>query len=470
MGGYDTGKEVRRPLLPGNKSNQALARKSRNIPVALAATRGLAILFLAVLTCMASLGMYLAVNTLASIKPSDKLEQCAWKSLQSHVSVLDVPSITRQEFLGRQSKLAAALEEADVDAFITEPSASSSYYANISASFELSERPFLVILDKTGQFSYLSPKFEVGRIARLDMVYKDKKVIEWPEEESPYEVLKRETSYKKVMLDEHVRFMIAAGIQATGIEVVPMSQTIQSLRAVKTEAELVILRGINEFTLELVRSLQRCITVGTYQETVEAAAYNLFSAAGVGDGFWAIILFGEQAAFPHGGSRGKKLEDGEFVLIDIGSKLHDYGSDVTRTILPAKSTVSKELLGVWKTVLASQDAAVKLMTINETCSVVDAASRKVIVDAGYGPFFTHRLGHGLGLEMHEHPYLNGANAEKLKAGEVVTNEPGIYVTGEQARVLGKDVGFGVRIEDPILVTADGGLSMTGSRAKSPYEP
>ncbi|PBP25512.1 Creatinase/aminopeptidase [Diplocarpon rosae] len=470
MDGYDTEKEVRRPLLPGSESNQAIAQKPRSIPVALAATRGLVILFLAVLTCMASLGMYLAVNILASNKPSDKLEKCAWKSLQGHVSVLDVPSITRQEFLDRQSKLAAALEEAGVDAFITEPSASSSYYANISASFELSERPFLVILDKTGQFSYLSPKFEVGRIAHLDMVYKDKKVIEWPEEESPYEVLKRETSYKKVMLDEHVRFMIASGIQATGVEVMPMSQTIQSLRAVKTEAELVILRGINEFTLELVRSLQRCITVGTYQETVEAAAYNLFSAAGVGKGFWAIILFGEQAAFPHGGSRGKKLEDGEFVLIDIGSKLHDYGSDVTRTILPAKSRVSKELLGIWKTVHASQDAAVKLMTINETCSVVDAASRKVIVDAGYGPFFTHRLGHGLGLEMHEHPYLNGANGEKLKAGEVVTNEPGIYVTAEQAKVLGKDVGFGVRIEDPILVTADGGISMTGSRAKSPYEP
>ncbi|OWO99439.1 hypothetical protein B2J93_3880 [Marssonina coronariae] len=470
MDGYDAEKEVRKPLLPASKLTHPLAQRPRSKAVAQAATRALVILFLAVLTCMASLGLYLAVNILASKKPSDKLEQCAWKSLRNHVPLLDVPSITRQEFLSRQHKLASALEEAGVDAFITEPSASSSYYANISASFELSERPFLVILDKTGQFSYLSPKFEVGRIAHLDMVYEDKKVIEWPEEDSPYEVLKRETRYKKVMLDEHTRFMIAAGIQATGIEVVPMSQAIQSLRAVKTGAELAILRGINEFTLELVRSLQKCIEVGMNQETVEVAAHNLFSAAGVGKGFWAIILFGEQAAVPHGGLRGKKLEDGEFVLIDIGSKLHDYGSDVTRTILPSKSTVSKELLGIWKTVHASQDVAVKLMTINETCSVVDAASRQVIVDAGYGPYFTHRLGHGLGLEMHEHPYLNGANAERLKAGEVVSNEPGIYVTGEQAKVLGKDAGFGVRIEDPILVTADGGFSMTGSLAKSPYEP
>ena len=80
-------------------------------------------------------------------------------------------------------------------------------------------------------------------------------------------------------------------------------------------------------------------------------------------------------------------------------------------------------MGIWKTVHASQSAAVALMRANETCSDVDAASRKVITDAGYGEFFTHRLGHGLGLEMHEHPYLNGANSEKLKIGEVVTNEP-----------------------------------------------
>jgi Xaa-Pro aminopeptidase len=80
-------------------------------------------------------------------------------------------------------------------------------------------------------------------------------------------------------------------------------------------------------------------------------------------------------------------------------------------------------MDVWYTVHAAQTAAIERMNVNETCSVVDAVARKVISDKGYGEFFTHRLGHGLGLEMHEHPYLNGANGEKLKAGEVVTNEP-----------------------------------------------
>jgi Xaa-Pro aminopeptidase len=354
---------------------------------------------------------------------SEGLEKGAWKTLKEHVSLLDVPAITREEFIERQSILAAALDDAGIDAFIAEPSASSSYYANISASYSLSERPFLIILDKSGKFSYLAPKFELGRIAGLQMVYKNKKVIKWAEEESPYEVLKRETNYKKIMVDEHVRYMIASGLQATGIEVVPTSQAIQSLRTVKTEAEIAILRGINEFTLELVRSLQKNIKIGMSQETIFSVASALFTRAGVGKGYWALVLFGAQAANPHGGSSENTLQNGEFVLIDIGSKLHGYGSDVTRTILPSNSKVSKDLMGIWKTVQAAQSAAIEHMRINETCSDVDAISRKIIADVGYGPFFTHRLGHGLGLEMHEHPYLNGANDEKLKAGEVVTNEP-----------------------------------------------
>ncbi|KAK7741414.1 hypothetical protein SLS63_000968 [Diaporthe eres] len=386
------------------------------------------------------------------------LETCAWSHLGSHVGLLDVAPISREEFLRRQGTLAGELKAAGADAFIAEPSASSAYYANVSYEFDLSERPFLVIIDKDAQFSYLVPKFEAGRIAGLEMVYSDKTVIEWAEEESPYEVLARATGYSRVVLDEHARFMIAAGLQKAGVEVVPMTEAIQSLRSVKTDAEIEILKGINAFTLELVRSLQKCIKVGVTQETVVASAEALFSRAGVGRGFWSIVLFGDQAAYPHGGKHGKTLGEGEFVLIDIGSKLHDYGSDVTRTILPSGGQVSDELKGIWKTVYEAQSAGFNLMHPNETCSEVDSASRKPVSDAGYAEFYTHRLGHGLGLEMHEHPYLNGANSEKLKIGEVVTNEP--------AYKVGREVGFGVRLEDPILVTKKGGVPLTGSRAKS----
>lgn len=354
------------------------------------------------------------------------LETCAWPHLEPHVGLLDVPPIGRDEFLARQETLAEALRDAGVDAFIAEPSASSAYYANISYSFDLSERPFLMILNKDGQFSYLVPKFEAGRIAGLEMVYNDKKVIEWREEESPYEVLAKATGFTKIMLDEHVRYMIAAGLEKAGIEVVPMSGTVQSLRAVKTDAEITILRGINTYTLELVTALQKCIRVGVTQEAVVAAGEALFTRAGVGKGYWAIVLFGEQAASPHGGAHGKTLQPGEYALIDIGSMLHSYNSDVTRTILPPGSQVSPQLERIWNIVKTAQLAAFKEMHSRNKCSAVDAASRKPM-GHWFSQYYTHRLGHGLGLEMHEHPYLNGANNETLQAGMVASNEPVSFI-------------------------------------------
>ncbi|GAW13454.1 hypothetical protein ANO14919_028400 [Xylariales sp. No.14919] len=412
----------------------------------------------------------------APISNAAALETCAWGTLQSHVSLLDVPPIARSDFLSRQRVLASALRAARIDAFVAEPSATTTYYANISAAFHLSERPFLMVLDSDASFSYLVPQFETGRInvESQHMVFDgdaEAAAIPWAEEENPYAVLARRLgARRRVMVDEHLRHMIAAGLEAAGVEVVPMSDEVRRLRSVKTDSEIAILRGINSFTRQLLRAVQGCLHVGLTQEDVVGAGRALFAQAGVGEGYWAIALFGPLAAYPHGGKSGAVLHENEFVLIDIGSQLHGYGSDVTRTILPPGGVVSDELIDVWHTVRRAQTAGFAKMRPNETCSGADAASRVPVEEQGYGPFYTHRLGHGLGLEVHEHPYLNGANHEKLTAGVVVTNEPGIYVTNQQARKLGKSEGFGVRLEDPILVTEDGGVPLTGRRAESPWDP
>ncbi|KAI0522179.1 Creatinase/aminopeptidase [Xylaria bambusicola] len=403
-------------------------------------------------------------------------ETCSWKTLQSHTALLDVPPIARSDFIARQRVLASALRAARIDAFVAEPSASSTYYANISAAFHLSERPFLMIIDSDASFSYLVPQFEIGRInvESQHMVFDgdtEKAAIPWAEEENPYAVLAHRLSpRKRIMVDEHLRHMIAGGLEAVGIEVVPMSDEVRRLRTVKTESEIAILKGINGFTRQLVRALQGCLHVGLTQEDVVDTGRALFARAGVEEGFWAIALFGPWAAYPHGGKSGAVLRENEFVLIDIGSQLHGYGSDVTRTILPPGGVVSDELMEIWQTVRRAQTAGFEKMRPNETCRSADAASRIPVKEQGYGPYYTHRLGHGLGLEVHEHPYLNGANHERLAAGVVVTNEPGIYVTNEQAKELGKSEGFGVRLEDPILVTENGGVPLTGRRAESPWDP
>ncbi|KAI0423389.1 peptidase M24, structural domain-containing protein [Xylaria sp. FL1042] len=426
--------------------------------------------------------LHLSIFDIANVFPSRPisktvaLETCAWETLQSYTSLLGVPPIARSDFLARQRVLASALRAAHLDAFVAEPSASTTYYANISAAFHLSERPFLMVLDDDAVFSYLVPQFETGRInvESQHMVFDgdaETAAIPWAEEENPYTVLARRLGpRRRVMVDEHLRHMIAAGLEAVGIEVVPMSEEVRRLRSVKTNPEIAILRGINSFTRQLVRAVQGCLHVGLAQEDVVGAGQALFTRAGVGEGFWAIALFGSSAAYPHGGETGAVLRENEFVLIDIGSQLHGYGSDVTRTILPPGGVVSDELMGIWRTVLRAQTAGFAKMRPNETCSDVDAASRVPVEEQGYGPFYTHRLGHGLGLEVHEHPYLNGANRERLTAGVVATNEPGIYVTNEQAGKLGKSEGFGVRLEDPILVTKDGGVPLTGRRAESPWDP
>ena len=323
------------------------------------------------------------------------LEQCAWKTLQHQVGILDVQGISSQEYLERQEVLAQTLVNADVDALIVEPSATSEYYFNVSRTYELSERPFLIILDNSGQVSYLVPKFEVNRIKRLNVVAKDIKYIEWQENESPYKVLVSKISLSTVMVDEHLRYMIAAGLEANGVKVVAMSRDVQTLRSVKSKQEIEILQAVNHFTVEVVRSMQKCLVLGTTQGTLMTTAEHLFSRAGIGAGFWAIVLFGNQAADPHGGSLGRTLSPGEFILIDIGSSLHGYGSDITRTILPPRGEISDDLLQVWHTVYDAQTAAIDLMRVNVTAREVDIAARQVIVAASYGEFFTHRLGHGI---------------------------------------------------------------------------
>lgn len=350
--------------------------------------RIIALLILSGSIFLGLLGYHIINRGQHTVPSAGDLETCAWSTLHSQLSLLDVPPITRSEFLSRQATLAAALKDEGIDAYITEPSPNSLYYFNISTSYSLSERPFLAILSSDGSFSYLAPKFELGRIAGLDMVYGEKRVIEWKEEESPYTVLKREygTSNTNVVLDEQARFFIASGLQAANFTVLPASPAIASIRAVKSSSELDILRGINEFTVNLIRSLQPCIRVGITQEALTAAASSLFTRAGVGLGFWAIVLFGEQAANPHGGSKGKTLEDGEFVLVDIGSELHGYGSDVTRTILPAEGSVSQDMMDVWQLVREAQRTAITLMSDGVPCSSVDAASRFV-----YSPIYNEEL-------------------------------------------------------------------------------
>jgi Xaa-Pro dipeptidase len=175
----------------------------------------------------------------------------------------------------------------------------------------------------------------------------------------------------------------------------------------------------------------------------------------------ALVLFGADAAFPHGTTKPQPLEAGDVVLIDGGGRLHGYASDITRTAVFGAPPTERQRR-TWDIVRQAQDAAFRAARPGVECQAVDAAARKVIEDAGFGPdykYFSHRVGHGIGMDGHEWTYLVRGNTTKLQPGMCFSDEPGIYVPGE----------LGIRHEDVITITETGAESFTKWTA-SPEDP
>ena len=169
--------------------------------------------------------------------------------------------------------------------------------------------------------------------------------------------------------------------------------------------------------------------------------------------FDTIAVSGKNSSMPHGVPTDKKIEKGDFITMDYGAVCDFYHSDMTRTV--AVGEVSSKQIEVYETVLKAQEEAFRVMKAGVPCKDVDKAARDTIVNAGYGVYFGHGLGHGVGVEIHELPSLNPSSGAILEVGNIVTNEPGIYLPGE----------FGVRIEDMALITEDGYENLTLSEKK-----
>lgn len=180
---------------------------------------------------------------------------------------------------------------------------------------------------------------------------------------------------------------------------------------------------MNKATVEAIRAIAKNLVWGMTERVVRETLSNVLRRAGMTP-YFNIVLFGADAANPHGGiDESRELEECEFVLVDVGTLtsrewaysgavFHGYSSDITRTFLPHRTEIDEcegrgnhSLIELWNTVHQAQTAAIKAMTTNSTCADVDLAARKVIEDAGYGKYFSHRLGHGLGIEGHERHLL-----------------------------------------------------------------
>src|SRR5205823_12745976 len=228
-----------------------------------------------------------------------------------------------------------------------------------------------------------------------------------------------------------------------GWKFVDAAPVTERLRVIKSPEEVALLRRAIAITQDAMAATFAQLAVATPEVAVAHALSREMEQRGAPGG--GLVQFGPSSALPHGGPAGPKLEGEAVVLIDCGCRVAGYESDITRTIWLGDSP-SDEFKKVFNLVHDAQTAAIQLgRPLYTPCQEMDRAARKVIADGGYGPSFTHRLGHGLGMDGHEVPYLVEGNETRLEPGMVFTIEPGIYQLGK----------FGVRIEDDCLMTENG---------------
>ncbi|ANU23688.1 M24 family metallopeptidase [Planococcus donghaensis] len=228
------------------------------------------------------------------------------------------------------------------------------------------------------------------------------------------------------------------------LSITQLDEQLNAMRVIKDDAELQILReaaALADYAIEVAaRTIKEGITEIEVMTEIELA----LKKRGVTHmSFDTTVLTGDRAASPHGKTGEYKLKQGDLVLFDLGVVHKGYCSDITRTL--ALGEPNEEQKEVYDVVYRSEMAALEAVKPGVTAAELDQISRKVIADAGYGDYFTHRLGHGLGIDVHEFPSIHGENTMKIEKGMVFTLEPGIYVPGK----------VGVRIEDDVAVTADG---------------
>jgi Xaa-Pro dipeptidase len=324
------------------------------------------------------------------------------------------------------------------------------YFANVR--WGLSERPFLLVIPQKGELAYVCPGFEEARAREITTFTKDVRV--WQEDEdwgaTVGGILKdRGVATGKIGVEERVRFFIADGIAQANpaAKVVLATPVTAGCRMIKSATEIALMQRANDITIEAYKAafatLAENMTQFEFQRNVRAA----FDALGAPGGS-AGAQFGKYSAFPHGSITPQQLKPGDVVLVDGGCSIEGYQSDITRTTVFGKP--SQRQIEVWDLEKRAQTAAFKAAQVGAPCEAVDAAARKVITDAGFGPDYKvpglpHRTGHGIGMDGHEWTNFVRGNKTKLAPGMCFSDEPMIAIYGE----------FGIRLEDCLYITENG---------------
>jgi Xaa-Pro dipeptidase len=364
-----------------------------------------------------------------------------------------VQPITNQEFWGRIVLAQRLMNDAKPQfsgLFVT-PGTSLYYFTGIH--WWPSERLLALVIPRHGDPVMVSPAFEEQRLREL--LRWPLQILTWQEDQNPFALVVeglelRSLRTGRIGVEETTRFDYFDGLRkiSRGFDLSSGDYVTVGCRAVKTQHELDLMRLSCEATLTVYRAVFASLAPGMTQFDVSNLLREGFARMGLqGD---ALVLVGKWAAQPHGTREPQQIREGEIVLIDGGTAVEGYRSDITRCRVLGKPAAN--LQRAFEIVRQAQDAALLAAVPNKPCGSVDDAARAVITSAGFGPgykYFTHRLGHGIGLDEHEQPYLVHGNSTMMLPGATFSNEPGIYVPGE----------YGLRLEDDMVITEFGAAQL-----------
>jgi Xaa-Pro dipeptidase len=320
----------------------------------------------------------------------------------------------------------------------------------VGRNFGRSERLIALFVPQTGEPFIIAPSFEAERVRRGAKVGR---VVPWEEHESPYEIARKAlgpaASSAALVVEPKTEYWTAMRIQdgVTGSRLVDGSELFERMRLVKSPEEIERMRRAIVISEDAIAATLDQLEVGMTDRDIAGIVSQEHQKRGVQGG--ALVQLGPQSALPHGGTIGTKLAEGMVVLIDGGCEFQGYASDITRTRWFGDAP-PKKFVEMYNLVYDAQTAAMENVKPGVPCQEIDRAARAVITKGGYGEYFTHRLGHGMGMEGHEPAYMVEGNTRPLEPGFVFSVEPGIYILNE----------YGVRIEDDFMCTESGGALLS----------
>ncbi len=401
--------------------------------------------FLQLSAMVAGTGIVTGFSSLTSKEKDKKI----LADLQSMTD--DVVPISIEERKTRISKVQRLMMDQKIEALVLDAGTSMEYFTGIS--WGTSERPMVVVIPAKSEPRYVCPGFEESRLRERIRIGTN--VYAWQEDESPYKIIANTIKEAgitagNIAIEERLRFFILDGIknEASNLNFVSGVPVTMPCRLIKSAAEIALMQKASDITVAAIKFGITQLHEGMTQSELSSIISAAQAKAGGGSA-GALTLFGESSSFPHGSIKPQKLKKGDIVLMDCGCTVQGYTSDITRTLVFGAAPTKRQL-EIWNLEHASQAAGFTAAKIGGACEQVDAAARKVITDADFGPGYKlpglpHHTGHGIGMDGHEWGNMVKGNKQLLQPGMCFSVEPTISIPGE----------FGVRLEDCAYMTSEG---------------